>query len=48
MWKVEFDKDAAKELERLSHDVQVKILLYLKNRIETNEDPERFGQPLNR
>ncbi len=46
MWRVEFDVRAAKELKKLSSDVRKRILAFLKNRIESDEDPKRFGKGL--
>lgn len=46
IWKVSLSKSAAKELRRLSSVLQDDILRYLRERIETNEDPRRFGKPL--
>jgi len=46
IWKVEFDDRARKELRRLDRQTQINILAYLRNRIATQEDPRRFGDPL--
>jgi mRNA interferase RelE/StbE len=46
IWKVEFDDRARKELRRLDRQAQINILAYLRNRIATQEDPRRFGDPL--
>lgn len=45
-WRVEFDKDAARDLRKLGHDAQRQILRYLRQRIATAEDPRRFGRAL--
>ena len=45
-WRVEFDKDAARDLRKLGHDAQRQILRYLRQRIATTEDPRRFGRAL--
>lgn len=45
-WRVEFDKDAARDLRKLGHDAQQQILRYLRQRIATAEDPRRFGRAL--
>ena len=45
-WRVEFDVRAAKELRKLTSEVRRKILLFLKERIETELDPRRFGKAL--
>ena len=46
IWKVKLSKSAAKELRKLSNTLQSDIIKYLKERIETKEDPRRFGKPL--
>lgn len=46
IWRVEFDDRARKELRRLDPQAQRVILAYLRNRIATQEDPRRFGDPL--
>ena len=43
MWHVEFDERAAKELRKLAPEIRRKILVFLKERIETELDPRRFG-----
>ena len=45
-WKVRFEKRAKKELSSLDRQAQADIWQYLKDRIATEEDPRRFGQPL--
>jgi mRNA interferase RelE/StbE len=45
-WRVEFDRDAARELRKLGHDAQRAILRYLRQRIATADNPRRFGRPL--
>ena len=47
-WKVEFDDRALKELRELDPPVQNRILVFLRGRIATAEDPKRFGKPLTR
>ena len=46
MWRVEFDERAAKELRKLAPEIRRKILVFLKERIETELDPRRFGKAL--
>lgn len=46
IWKVEFDERARKELRNLDWQAQANILSYLRERIATNDDPWRFGDPL--
>jgi len=45
-WNIEFDHRALKELKKLDKPIQKKIIEYLKERIETDEDPKRFGKTL--
>ncbi|HZS64560.1 MAG TPA: type II toxin-antitoxin system RelE/ParE family toxin [Xanthobacteraceae bacterium] len=45
-WRVEFDRDAARELRKLGIPAQRAILRYLRQRIATAEDPRRFGHAL--
>ncbi len=46
VWRVEFDRDAARELRKLGEPARSAILRYLRERIATSEDPRRFGKPL--
>ena len=45
-WRVEFDRDAAKELRKLREPARRTILRYLRERIATPADPRRFGKAL--
>ena len=45
-WRVEFDRDAARELRKLGAPAQKSIMRYLRGRIATADDPRRFGRPL--
>lgn len=45
-WRVEFDRDAARDLKKLGADAQRMILRYLRERIATAGDPRRFGHAL--
>jgi mRNA interferase RelE/StbE len=47
-WRVEFDRDAARDLRKLDVQAQRLILRYLRERIATDEDPRRFGHALTR
>jgi mRNA interferase RelE/StbE len=47
-WRVEFDRDAARDLRKLDVQAQRQILRYLRERIATDEDPRRFGHALAR
>jgi len=46
IWRVEFDDRARKELRKLDRQAQSMILSYLRDRIATDDDPCRFGDPL--
>lgn len=46
IWRVEFTDRAKKSLNKLDYSLQTDILKYLRNRIQTDEDPRRFGEPL--
>ena len=45
-WAVEWDERAFRELESLDKQAQRNILTYLRKKIQTEEDPRRFGAPL--
>ncbi len=45
-WRVEFDRDAARDLRKLGVQAQRDILRYLRERIATESDPRRFGHAL--
>ena len=45
-WRVEFDRDAARDLRKLGHEAQRLILRYLGERIATANNPRRFGHAL--
>lgn len=45
-WRVEFDRDAARDLKKLGKSAQRDILRYLRERVATSNDPRRFGKPL--
>ena len=45
-WRVEFESQAENELGRLDPQYTKRILKYLFERIATDEDPRRFGDPL--
>jgi mRNA interferase RelE/StbE len=46
VWRVEFEADADRELQRLGATASARIAKYLRTRLATTEDPRRFGQPL--
>jgi mRNA interferase RelE/StbE len=46
VWRVEFDRAAARDLHRLGADAERRVLHYLRDRIAGSEDPRRFGHAL--
>ncbi len=44
-WKIEFHKDAEKELAKVDKKIQKRILKVLRERIAPN-NPRSFGEPL--
>jgi mRNA interferase RelE/StbE len=46
VWRVEFDRDAARDLRKLGAQAERAVLRYLRQRIATAQDPRRFGRPL--
>jgi len=47
-WKVEFDSAADRDLKKVDPQQKRRILKYLDEKIETDGDPRRFGDPLSR
>lgn len=45
-WKVEWDERALRELKKLGKEAQKRILDYVITRLETDQNPRRFGEPL--
>ena len=46
VWRVEFDRTAARDLRKLGLDAERRVLAWLRARIAGSDDPRRFGQPL--
>ncbi len=46
MRRVEFDRDAARDLRKLGDPTRKAILRFLRERVATVEAPRRFGKPL--
>jgi len=46
IWKVDFSSAAQKELRRLDKTIQDRIIRYCRERLETEQDPRRFGEEL--
>ncbi|BCA97225.1 RelE/StbE family addiction module toxin (plasmid) [Legionella antarctica] len=45
-WKIEFDADVEKDLKKLGHTAQKKILNYLKEKIASTDNPRLLGKSL--
>lgn len=46
MWQIEYAEKAARELLKIDRQAAKRIKKYLDERIATDEDPRRFGEPL--
>lgn len=46
VWRVEFDRAAARDLRKLGTDAESRVLRYLRERIAGTEDPRRLGKAL--
>lgn len=46
VWRIELSATTRKQLRKMGRDDAVAILRYLRQRIATDEDPRRFGDPL--
>jgi mRNA interferase RelE/StbE len=45
-WRIEITHTAKKQLAKLDRQVQTEIVRYLRERISTDDDPRRYGEPL--
>ncbi len=45
-WTVEWDERAIRDARKLDPQARKNIISYLRERINTEEDPRRFGKPL--
>jgi len=45
-WQIEFDAEAEKDLAKIDRQAAREIRRFLRERVATNEDPRRFGDPL--
>ncbi len=45
-WRIEVTDTAKKQLAKLDPPVQSEIIRFLRERIQTDEDPRRYGAPL--
>ena len=48
VWRIEFERDAIRQLNRLDKGVRKHILEYLESRVVSVGAPRRFGKPLTR
>ena len=46
VWRIEVTETARKQLAKLDHPVRSEIVGYLRERIQTDDDPRRYGAPL--
>jgi mRNA interferase RelE/StbE len=46
VWRVEFDRAAARELRRLGAEAERRVLRFLRERIAGSDDPRRLGHAL--
>ena len=46
IWRIEFRKDAEKELDRLDPQISRRILHFLTSRLQVSENPRTLGKPL--
>ena len=45
-WVVEFDPDAVKDLKKLDKQIQLRIVVFLKDRVAKLKDPRSIGEAL--
>ena len=45
-WRVEWEDEAVKELKKIDARAQRNIVRFLREKIATEDDPRRFGDPL--
>ncbi len=45
-WKIEFDSDVEKDLKKLGHTAQKRIIKFLKEKITPVQDPRIYGKAL--
>jgi mRNA interferase RelE/StbE len=46
IWQIEWVDQAVKEFKKIDRPAQRNIQKFLKERIETHQNPKRFGEPL--
>ncbi len=47
-WRIELSKSAEKQFDGLDRQVQANIRRFIRDKIATDADPRRFGEPLRR
>jgi len=45
-WRIEFERAAARELDKLGHEAARRILRFLRDRIAPLDDPRSIGEAL--
>lgn len=45
-WQIEFDPDALKELKKLDRPVQLRLVVFLRDRLAPLDDPRSIGEAL--
>lgn len=45
-WRVEFDRAAERDLDKLDPQIAKRLLLFLYHRVATSDDPRSLGEPL--
>jgi mRNA interferase RelE/StbE len=45
-WRIEFERSALREFEKLSRPERARILAFLTERLAVRTDPRQLGQPL--
>lgn len=45
-WKIEFDSAVEKDLIKLGHTAQKRVIKFLKEKIMTSDDPRNYGKAL--
>lgn len=46
VWRIEFDRAAARDLKKLGSDAERRVLTFLRTRIAGSSDPRQLGKPL--
>jgi mRNA interferase RelE/StbE len=46
VWRIEFERSAERELEKLGHDPARRIIVFLRERVAKLDDPRSVGEAL--